>query len=385
MNLIRIFYPNRDGPSPILPSAKFRVKLLAPSNARLQYTCGIIHFEGEIFHDGKTPPASVFLKIGKRKIRLRRIKQNTEKTHFLARFTMRTGIKLLHLYTQNADAPPMRLWSGITLYRKKQPALSFPPPLPALPELLPLPRQTENTAPRIGVVLHLHYVDLWPEFSAYLSQIPEAFDLHVTLSPSPAKTFDAMKNVIQSCFPGAQVYPVENRGRDILPFLSVFQKIPPKQYQYLCKIHAKKAIHRWWADGDFWRRNLLADMLGSRQITASILQRFDADPSLGILVPWNNLQHWTPASHDPNREAVVSLATRMGIRETSDYTFPSGAMFWARVSALEPLRLANIRAEEFPEESSQEDGTMAHAVERAFGLSVQGAGFNSEETVEVRE
>jgi hypothetical protein len=384
MNSTRIFPPTS-------PNAKFRLNLFAPANVRFRCACGVLHFEGEIFHEGSAPPVAVFLQIGKRKVRLRRTKQDAETTHFLVRFTMRTGIKLLRLYAQDASAgtgtstAPTPLWSGVVLYRKKQSSPPVPPPLPELPAFLPPPPRAENAAPRIGVFLHLYYTDLWPEFAAYLSQISEAFDLHVSVSLSCAEAFAEIKNTIQSCFPGAQVYAVENRGRDILPFLSVFQKVPLGKYKYLCKIHSKKAIHRWWADGDFWRRNLLTDMLGSRRITASILQRFDADKSLGILVPWNNLQPWTPASHDPNRETVKALAVRMGVPVVGDYTFPSGAMCWARVSALEPLRRADIRAEEFPEESGQEDGTMAHAVERAFGVSVQGAGFRSEETAEVRE
>jgi lipopolysaccharide biosynthesis protein len=48
-------------------------------------------------------------------------------------------------------------------------------------------------------------------------------------------------------------------------------------------------------------------------------------------------------------------------------------MFWARLAALRPLLDAHLGEWEFPAEGGYVDGTIAHAIERALGLAVQGA------------
>jgi len=54
---------------------------------------------------------------------------------------------------------------------------------------------------------------------------------------------------------------------------------------------------------------------------------------------------------------------------TMDYTFAAGTMFWARMSLFEPL-IEAVRADRFmfEDEAGQSDHTMAHAMERFFGL-----------------
>ncbi len=49
-------------------------------------------------------------------------------------------------------------------------------------------------------------------------------------------------------------------------------------------------------------------------------------------------------------------------------------MFWARGDVLSPLFNAGLTLDDFPEESGQTDGTLAHCLERLLGLcpSVQG-------------
>lgn len=355
-------------------AGNMKLHLTSPDGLRLQRACGVLHFEGELLHKGEPPPDAVFLKIGQRTVRLRRMTQTPEKTRFLGRFTMRSGVKLLRLCTKT-NGRVRQHWSSVVLYTKKQ-SENPPPfvsrPTPTLPPPRPLETETPKTKPRIAVVLHLYYPDLWDSLAAHVSQIEEPFDLYVTISE---EHFEAMKPVVEKRFPNAEILPAENKGRDILPFLHILEKIPSAKYQYFCKIHSKKALHRWWADGDFWRENILADLLGEKEVTASILKKFDNNPKLGLLASWNNLQHYTPASHDPNRRTVRELAARMGISGFSHYQFPGGGMFWARDAALDPLRKACVRADEFPSELGQEDGTMAHAVERAFGLSAQAAGL----------
>jgi lipopolysaccharide biosynthesis protein len=50
-------------------------------------------------------------------------------------------------------------------------------------------------------------------------------------------------------------------------------------------------------------------------------------------------------------------------------------MFWARPAALRPLLGLGWRAEDFPDEEGQIDGTPAHAVERLFLFACEAAGY----------
>jgi lipopolysaccharide biosynthesis protein len=361
-----------------------KVNLFHPAGGRLQHACGIIHFEGELLHEEDAPPSCVFLRIGRRTVRLRRIKQSKDKTFFLGRFTMRTGLKLLQLYTSDANGVSVCHWRGLMSYVKKEQPTSEPLiSTLAPPPLRPIVRVESLEPPRVAVILHLYYADLWSELAAYISQITEAFDFYVTI---PQESPLAVQNDILHHFPFVKITKVENRGRDILPFLKIFRELPVGRYAYICKIHSKKTLARWWTDGDFWRYNLLTDILGKPKTVADILNRFQTNPSLGLVAAWRSLHSYPPKTLDPNQEIVRELATRMGRveNENESFTFPAGSMFWARAEALEPLRRAAIRADEFPEEAGFDDGTLAHAIERAFGLSAKLAGFVCKETSEIR-
>jgi lipopolysaccharide biosynthesis protein len=49
--------------------------------------------------------------------------------------------------------------------------------------------------------------------------------------------------------------------------------------------------------------------------------------------------------------------------------FIAGTMFYARISALEPIMDLHLTQDDFENEEGQNDGTMAHAIERAIGAS----------------
>ena len=50
--------------------------------------------------------------------------------------------------------------------------------------------------------------------------------------------------------------------------------------------------------------------------------------------------------------------------------FIAGSMFFARIQAILPLLNLALPSSEFEEEKSQTDGTLAHAIERSFAVSL---------------
>jgi len=55
-------------------------------------------------------------------------------------------------------------------------------------------------------------------------------------------------------------------------------------------------------------------------------------------------------------------------------------MFYARKEALLPVLNLNLTEADFEAEAGQKDGTMAHAVERAFAVGLIAAGFQLADT-----
>ena len=101
------------------------------------------------------------------------------------------------------------------------------------------------------------------------------------------------------------------------------------------------------------------------------------DETLGLVAPEGHLLPVGPHL-GANEGGMEYLARRAGLPAHDAHdVFPAGSMFWVRLAALRPLLDAGLLDSEFEAESGQIDGTLAHAVERSFGLSIREAGFTS--------
>jgi hypothetical protein len=354
--------------------------LKSPRRSIIDLVRGPIRFEGWCgTFNGKSADA-ILVKIGNRCMRCRRLPANNPATgvpgvHFLREFTTSGGFKWIRLFVAYGTTE-IPLWSGL-IYNCYPGARAVPADLSEGVDTQVAIQARRAGGGRIAVVLHLYYEDLWAELFAALSRIPEAFDLYVTVRDNSSS---ALVMAIKDVFPDAVLIPVDNRGRDILPFLCAMARIDRSKYEYVCKVHSKKAPHR--ADGERWRAELLHDLLGGSEIIRHMLAHFDANPRLGLVAPWDNLTAYSALPGDSVSQ-VAELKRRMGAEWPIDFPFPKGSMFWARMAAMEPLMSADIRSDEFALEAGQMDGTMAHAVERVFGLSALYAGFTCEEAPEI--
>ena len=215
----------------------------------------------------------------------------------------------------------------------------------------------------IAIIIHVYYIDVWQEMVNYLKDLDIQYDLYITVTKELSDTHIVD---IYKTFPNVHLYSVENRGRDVLPFLQILNIIENTQYKYLCKLHTKKSVEI--DNGDAWRKLLYYDLLGSTHIVKNILKRFKMQDTLGIITGKNlilNGAHFDLG----NQVQLQKLASLSHISFTSDYEFPAGTMFWIRFNILTPL-LPLIKNDllNFEEESSQTDHTLAHALERFFGL-----------------
>ncbi len=227
------------------------------------------------------------------------------------------------------------------------------------------PRTTRPCA-----VVHAWYPEVLGELLDALAA--SGVDWRILVTTAPEK-----EAAVRACLArhapdaGLEIHP--NRGRDVLPFLHVANRLLDEGVEVVLKLHTKRSSHR--RDGERWRRDLIERLLAPAR--APILaQRLADDPRLGLVAPEGHVQpldyYW-----GANRDNVHRLAALLGIPEpdAGRDRFVAGNMFWLRLEALRPLLDAHLDPWRFEPEQGQVDGSFAHAIERIIALAVRAAGY----------
>lgn len=226
---------------------------------------------------------------------------------------------------------------------------------------------------KIAIQLHLYYLDLIDEFLLYFSNMPYKFDLFISVVDESqnedilekAKKISKLEKII--------IKKVENRGRDVAPFIVDFSKELVK-YEYICHVHSKKSLYAG-KEQTGWRTYLLNGLFGSKEHIYNIFYQFETVDNVALIYPetYPALPYWghTWLSNDLSR---IDLMEKIGFYdvEFDNYVdFPMGTMFWARTDSIIKFFLAGIKTTDFPKEMGQLDGTIAHAFERCLGAVVK--------------
>ncbi|MCQ4166979.1 glycoside hydrolase family 99-like domain-containing protein [Tahibacter harae] len=222
---------------------------------------------------------------------------------------------------------------------------------------------------KVCVIIHAYYPELLQEIFELLArwEVPH----RVIITTVPEREAE-VRSQLQAAGVEAECRVFENRGRDVLPFLRVANELADAGEELIVKLHTKRSLHR--ADGDIWRRDLLTKLIAVDN-ARRIHEAFRSTAQLGMVAPEGHILpmnfYW-----GSNQRNVHYLCRLMGVAhaEPSTDAFAAGSMFWIRVSALRPLLDVHIDEAEFEPELGQVDGTMAHAIERCFTLSVRAAG-----------
>ena len=234
----------------------------------------------------------------------------------------------------------------------------------------------------VAVVIHIYYEDTWPDIAGSLRGLTIPFDLIVTTVAGRERLIETIR---QAC-PRAEIEVVENRGRDIGPFIALLEGGRLDRYRYICKIHGKKSVDggRKTYMGAMWRRRLLFDLLGAPGAANAVIEKFERDPSIGMIGPkvfrLPREGYSEDLSWSANRPMTLEIAERMGVPvDKFQLDFFGGTMFWVRPEALMPLRDLRLAAD-IPYESGLIDGDLPHAIERALTTSVLAAGYKLDDT-----
>jgi lipopolysaccharide biosynthesis protein len=223
-----------------------------------------------------------------------------------------------------------------------------------------------------AVVIHLFYEDLAEWFSRKVSDFGDV-DIYVTVE----KTIDwETAQHVARTFDMAYILEVENRGRDIRPFLLIYPHFVNKKYEFVCKLHTKRSPHL--SEGDRWREDIVDQLLSRAAKEALELNR--AEPAVGILAARGSLE----TLEDPNirvrsEKNLVALATSLNCQINYSDSFVVGSMFWFRPEIVRNLHKIIQSEFEFEPELGQIDGTLAHAIERIFCVAAKTAGMSTKE------
>lgn len=218
----------------------------------------------------------------------------------------------------------------------------------------------------VAYVVHGYYPDLLPGLIAGLTP----GDLFVTTPPEKA---DAVRAVLARLAPGARLRIVENRGRDVRPFLSLLPELEAQGYELVLKVHTKRSPHQGKHGGD-WLEQIsgpLMDLARAGRLAAA----FEAHPRLGLLgarghVLDGDLYAGCAANKAWMRQLASALDVDAGLRPP----YVAGTMFAARLDIFAPLRGTPYILDLFEEDMGLKDGTLAHAFERFFGVLTVAAG-----------
>jgi lipopolysaccharide biosynthesis protein len=229
----------------------------------------------------------------------------------------------------------------------------------------------------VAVVAHIYYEDTWLDIAGALKGLTVPFDLIVTTVAGRERLIESVRR----SYPRARVEILENRGRDIGPFLTLLERGRLDRYRYICKVHGKKSTDggRETYIGILWRRRLLFDLLGGPGVANAAIDMFERDPSVGMIGPkvfrLPKAGYPEDISWSANRATTLKIAQRMGMpADKFQLDFFGGTMFWVRPEALKPLRDLHLAAN-MPNESGLVDGDMPHALERVLPTSVLVAGY----------
>lgn len=228
--------------------------------------------------------------------------------------------------------------------------------------------------PSVAFHLHMHYADLANEFAELLATCQLKADIVITTNDK--RTRIECEYAFRDYTGGdVSVIEVENRGRDIQPFIQDFAKhIDLQNYEVVGHFHGKQSVVNEAGVGDRWRRHMTSTLIGDAENLRKLLSLFQSDSGLGLIFAEDRHSvGWTK-----NKPFGEKLANRLSPRPAvpEQPIFPLGTMFWARTEALRSVWEADDLLAGMPREPLPYDATILHAFERMVPVIVESNGLS---------
>jgi rhamnosyltransferase len=212
-------------------------------------------------------------------------------------------------------------------------------------------------------VIHLYYYEMLDDLCLHLDKLKKHMDFEVIVSTTPNN--ESNMEEISKRLDAFMVLLVENRGRDVFPFLRTLPYL--ENFKYACKIHTKTTDpigHKGPRDNPYgnWRDYMWSNLMNLEGAKEALVE---LDKGSSIYVP-KEMYFWRNADAD----FVSNLDNMNLIGKTVDMkiepkSFIAGTMFWFQVDSLIWLNEHDFESFFDPEEGAI-DGKMEHAFERSF-------------------
>lgn len=234
---------------------------------------------------------------------------------------------------------------------------------------------------RVALILHLYYTDLIDRSLSYAASMPEGADLIITVGTQ--EKADKVAEIVSKMPYNVDIRLIENRGRDVSALL-VGVKDVINDYDYVCFAHDKKVAQLApQSKGDGFALKCFDNILASRGFVANVIRKFQQEPRLGMMFPTppNHAEYFPVYSFgwgqnfDRTKKLLSELNVHVPLDSEKEPIAPLGTMFWFRPEALNPLFNLDWEWDDFPGEPNNIDGTLLHAIERAYGYVAQSQGY----------
>ena len=238
-----------------------------------------------------------------------------------------------------------------------------------------VPVTPSSTLARIAVLVHIYYEETWADIGQALSSLEVPFDLIITTTQDKVVSVSTQ---VKAVYQNAEIYVVENKGRDIRPFIATLPLLIERQYQAVLKLHSKKSLHR--GDGDLWRKTLIAQLLPRGPELGQLINSLAQYPSMGLIAPDGNIlniQRYIGSNKPWVEKLVNELGESVHWLEQAKPWFAAGTMFWFKPQSIQSLlHCPSIQSDAFELETGQIDGTLDHAIERVLGCATLVDGYH---------
>ena len=242
---------------------------------------------------------------------------------------------------------------------------------------------TDKAPRRLALVAHVYYVDLYEEMLPYISSMPEGTSLILTTNSE--EKVDELERLSAELPYDVDVRLIPNRGRDVSALLVGARDVLDR-FDLVCFIHDKRVAQlQPLTKGAGFAEKCFENLLATPDFVSNVIALFGREKHLGMLMPSPpNHSDYFPThiqSWGPNFDNTVEVLRRVGVEVplSSDKPpiSPLGTMFWFRPEAMRPLLGKEWVYEDFPAEPNDVDGTLLHAIERAYSYVGQSLGYYS--------
>ena len=230
----------------------------------------------------------------------------------------------------------------------------------------------------VAIQAHLYYIDLINEIVNKTNNIPFNFDLFISTNSLIKKNHINEYILNNSKASEVEIIILENKGRDVIPFL-IQMKDKVKKNKYICHIHTKKSLYI--NIGENWRRYLFNNLLGNQNIILEIFNEFENNSKLGFIFPENYYQaillfgeKLNKLNKDCMKYLLNQLFNKNKLRIGGKIEFPMGNMFWAKINAISQIFNENFQ-NQILKELGQKDGAIIHGIERIWLYIVKLNGY----------